>query len=75
MKMSGVMQTVTMLCILASFGMANFNQPGAVTLWTSGGEAIGMLIAFGIGLKMAQNSVIRYIDQKYGKPGSSVDQK
>lgn len=66
MKMSNVMQTLTMLAVLGSFTMANFNYPGAVALWTTGGESIGLLIAFGVGLKMAQRATERYIDKKYG---------
>lgn len=63
--MSEAMQTATMLAVLGSFGMANFGYEGALTLWTEGGEAIGMLVAFGVGLKMASRGFDRYVDKKY----------
>lgn len=57
-------QDLTMFLVLASFVMANFSIPGALVLWTTTPQGLGILISLGVGMKMTKDVIELWLNKK-----------
>ena len=68
MRPSEFFQSATMALVLLSFVAANLGNESSMRLWLEGWESIAALISLGVGMKIAQRSMDRRAELKYGKP-------
>jgi hypothetical protein len=69
-KVSDFWQSATMAAVLWSFFLANRGNPAAMHLWENGAGGIATLLGLGVGMKMAQRPVERWIEKRY--PGQDI---
>lgn len=65
-KLSDFWQSATMALVLWSFVRANLGNEPSMHLWETSAEALLVLLGVGVGGKMMQRPIERWVDRKYG---------
>lgn len=72
-SLSTLWQNTTMGIVSTSFILATAGYEPAYDLWINGWEGIMAFLGLGVGMKMAQRSTEKYIEEKYKSPSRDIE--